>query len=174
MQNNTVWPIRKFTCPYCDAICAFDCVYSARGYYSGYFYPVSVWACHNCDRALFVRNTMTEFDHISRQELRVESVLPATEPNVDQRIPDGIAVDFVEASRDYNIASYKSAAVMARRTVQKMCLNLGATPGTKLHQQIDELKINSKLHSDLADIATEIRYLGNDGAHPEDDAVLTI
>jgi len=28
-----------------------------------------------------------------------------------------------------------------------------------------------KLHSDLADMATEIRFLGNEGAHPENDGI---
>ena len=170
MQNNTIWPVQKFTCPYCHAISAFGCVYSATSYNGGY-YPVSVWACHNCDRAIFVRNQGTAHQHVASGELRIDSILPASEPSVDQRVPEGIGADFIEASRDFNIASYKSSAVMARRTIQKMCLNLGATKGKKLHEQIEELKKGGRLHPDLADIATEIRFLGNDGAHPEDDGI---
>ena len=60
---------------------------------------------------------------------------------------------------------------MARRTIQKMCLNLGATKGKKLHEQITELKSAGKLHHDLADMATEIRFLGNESAHPDDDGL---
>lgn len=171
MRTNTTWPTKKFTCPYCHAVSAFDCVFSSKGVYENYYYPVSVWGCHNCDRAIFVRNERTEHEHVSSQSLNIESILPASEHTVDKRVPVGIADDFIEATRDYNIASYKSSAVMARRTVQKMCVNLGATVGEKLHKQIEELKTNNKLHPDLADLATEIRFLGNDGAHPEDDGL---
>jgi hypothetical protein len=52
-----------------------------------------------------------------------------------------------------------------------MCLNLGADKNKKPYKQIDELKNSGKLHSDLADIATEIRFLGNDGAYPDSDGL---
>lgn len=171
MENNTVWPTRKFTCPYCHAVSAFDCIFSKRGNFEGRFYPISVWSCHNCDRAIFVTHANTQYSHGSQTNSTANSIFPTMEPAVDSRVPAGIADDFIEAAKDYNIASYKSSAVMARRTIQKMCLNLGATKGRKLHLQIAELKTNGKLHPDLADIATEIRFLGNDGAHPEDDGL---
>jgi hypothetical protein len=171
MQKNVDWKIRKFTCPYCHVISAFDCIFSVRGSYENELYPVSVWSCHNCDRALFVRGNSSPYPHIIEQSLNIISISPASEPTVDSLVPEGIANDFIEASRDFNIASYKSSAVMARRTIQKMSLNLGATKTKKLYEQIEELKQEGKLHPDLADIATEIRFLGNNGAHPEDDGL---
>ncbi len=171
MQTNTTWKTQKFTCPHCHAVSAFDCVFSARGFSGGQYHPISVWVCHNCDKFIFVRQESTPHEHVSRESFRVISVLPASEPSVDSRVPEGIAADFAEAARNFNIASYKSSAVMARRTIQKMCLNLGATKGKKLHEQVTELQGNGKLHPDLAAIATEIRFLGNDGAHPEDDGL---
>jgi hypothetical protein len=170
MENNTNWPTQKFTCPHCHAISAFDCIFSIRGLYQGNYYPISVWSCHNCNRAIFVRQKTAD-NYYSKNQFDIESILPATQPIVDNRIPGGIAADFIEASKDYNIASYKSAAVMARRTIQKMCLNLGATKGKNLYEQIGELEKSGKLHPDLASMATEIRFLGNDGAHPEDDSL---
>ena len=171
MEKNNVWKVRQFTCPYCHGVSAFDCIFSVRGLYGGELHPVSVWSCHNCDRAIFVRGSKSPYPHVVEQNLNINSISPASEPDVDSRVPKGIADDFVEASKDFNIASYKSSAVMARRTIQKMSLNLGATKTKKLYEQIDELKISGKLHPDLADIATEIRFLGNDGAHPEDDGL---
>ncbi len=171
MESNTIWPIEKFTCPYCHAISAFNCIFSQRGVNNKTYYPISVWSCHNCDKGIFVRHGETKNKHESSLFINIKSILPATEPSVDEKIPEGIAEDFIEAARDYNIASYKSSAVMARRTIQKMSLNLGATKGKKLYQQIEELKKSGKLHFDLADMATEIRFLGNDGAHPDDDGL---
>lgn len=170
MNINTTWPIQNFTCPHCHAVSAFNCIFSARGSYKGSYYPVSLWSCHSCDRSIFINQGKSDEFNSSRR-FNIESIYPTNEPNVDTRIPEGLAVDFIEATKNYNIGSYKSSAVMARRTIQKMCLNLGATKKKKLYEQIDELKLNGKLHSDLADIATEIRFLGNDGAHPEDDGL---
>lgn len=171
MQTNTTWQNRKFTCPHCHAVCAFSCIFSHRGNFNGVLYPISVWACHNCDRAIFVTQQESVYEHEVTLSLIIKEVFPTKERTVDAHVPEGIANDFIEASKDYNIGSYKSAAVMARRTIQKMCLNLGASKNKKLHEQIDELKTMGKLHTDLADIATEIRFLGNDGAHPEDDGL---
>lgn len=171
MRTNTNWPVKKFSCPYCRAVCAFDCIYSVKGIFNNVFYPISVWSCHNCDRAIFVRSSATQYEHVSTGSLTIETVYPSNEIVVSEYIPEGIASDFIEASKDYNVSSYKSSVVMARRTIQKTCLNLGATKGKKLYQQIEELKVSGKLHPDLASLATEIRFLGNDGAHPEDDGL---
>ena len=171
MKTNELRATQKFNCPYCHAVSAFDCLFSVRGVFQSRYYPISVWACHNCDRAIFVREEDTPHENIAHSRFSIALILPATEPKVDSRVPNGIAADFIEAARDYNIASYKSSAVMARRTIQKMCINLGATKEKHLFEQIEELKNNGKLHSDLADIATEIRFLGNNGAHPENDGL---
>jgi transcription elongation factor Elf1 len=171
MRTNTSWPVRKFTCPYCGAVSAFDCIFSVKGNFNGILYPVSVWSCHNCDRSIFIRNRQTEYEHEATNSMVIDSIYPTQEKFVDSHVPIGIANDFIEASKDYNIAAYKSSVVMARRTIQKTCLNLGATKTKKLYEQIEELKLSGKLHTDLADLATEIRFLGNDGAHPEDDGL---
>jgi Domain of unknown function (DUF4145) len=171
MIQSSHLPNRNFLCPHCHATCGFTCVYNTRGHYGSMFYPVSIWSCHVCDRSIFVKGERTEHDHIANSQLRIESIYPTNEPTVDARVPAGIAADFIEATKDFNIGSCKSSVVMARRTIQKMCLNLGATKGKKLHEQINELLVSGKLHPDLAAIATEIRFLGNDGAHPEDDGL---
>src|ERR1700733_6534315 len=170
MNQNSIWQTDKFECPHCHAISAFDCIFSIRGEFEGVFYPFSVWQCHNCDRAIFITHQPGE-EFVTRTHRRIESSFPTKQPKVDHRVPEGIAADFTEAAKDYSIGSFKSSAVMARRTIQKMCLNLGASKGKKLHEQIEQLKSGGKLHPDLADIATEIRFLGNDGAHPEDDGL---
>lgn len=170
MQGNTKWPNQTLKCPYCKALSTFSCEFSARGFHGGTHYPVSVWRCHHCDRGVFITNEPTPHSHVAEQ-LRVLSIFPSDEPSVDSLVPEGIAADYIEAAKCFNIAAYKACVVMARRAIQKMCLNLGADKGKKLYQQIDDLKTAGKLHPDLAEIATEVRYLGNDGAHPEDDGL---
>lgn len=169
MQSNSKWENKIFACPYCGAMSTFSCLFSVKGFFKGSLFPFSVWSCHHCDRAIFVTHNPSEYDHVVTQQFQLKSVFPSLEPIVDERVPRGIAEDFVEAGRCFNIGAFKASVVMSRRTIQKMCLNLGANKGEKLHKQINQLKQEGKLHSDLADIATEIRFLGNGGAHPIDD-----
>lgn len=170
MRENEIWPNRKFDCPYCKAVSAFSCVFSVRGNCESRLYPVSVWECHNCDRAIFVRNEPTPYDHVAR-ELHIQDIYPTDEPTVDANIPSGVASDLIEALRCYNIKANKAAVAMCRRALQKACLNLGADKTKKLVVQIKSLKDAGKLHPDLAEIATEIRIIGNEGAHPDEDGL---
>lgn len=170
MNKNEIWPNRKFDCPYCKAVSAFSCVFSVKSSYASKLYPVSVWKCHNCDRAIFVRNESTSYDY-EAGELHIQDIYPADEPTVDANIPEGVASDLIEALRCYNIKANKAAAAMCRRALQKACLNLGADKTKKLVDQIKSLKVAGKLHPDLAEIATEIRILGNEGVHPDDDGL---
>lgn len=171
MKPNTSWSNQKFTCPYCHAVSTFSCVFSVKGNYNNHIFPFSLWSCHNCDKAIFATHESTLYDHVATDYLKINQIHPSKEPLVDERVPEGIAKDFIEATKCFNISALKASAVMSRRTIQKMCLNLGADKSKKLYEQIDELKNTSKLHPDLAEIATEIRFLGNGGAHPIDDGL---
>jgi hypothetical protein len=58
---------------------------------------------------------------------------------------------------------------MARRAIQAACLLKGASEKKPLFEQIDELARDGKITQDLRQWAHEVRYLGNDGAHPASD-----
>jgi DNA-directed RNA polymerase subunit RPC12/RpoP len=171
MEENTLWKNRIFECPYCKARSTFTCVFSVKGNHNGNKYPISVWECHYCDRGIFVKQKESQYDHVVRERFEIDTIFPSNEPSVSDKVPEGVAIDFIEAAKCFNISAHKASAVMSRRTIQKMCVNLGAEKSKKLYQQIQELKDLGKLHPDLADMATEIRFLGNDGAHPEDDGL---
>lgn len=171
MRENTQWPNKIFKCPYCKANSTFSCIFSVKGDHKGFIYPISVWSCHYCDHGIFIKHIKTQYDHIAEGTLGIDTIFPSNEPCVDDKVPEEVGVDFVEAAKCLNISAYKASAVMSRRTIQKMCVNLGADKSKKLYQQIQELKVLGKLHPDLADMATEIRFLGNEGAHPENDGI---
>jgi|GEM_PF-1043217 len=158
-------------CPYCKAMSAFSCMFNAVGTFQDKHYPINVWKCHYCDRGIFIKDRTTMDYYEAQKSLDIEVIFPSNEPEVNDKVPAGISNDYIESAKCFNIAAYKASVVMARRAIQKMCLNLGADKTKKLYQQIEDLKNNGKLHSDLADIATEVRFLGNDGAHPEDDGL---
>lgn len=100
---------------------------------------------------------------------------PLPEP-IDERVPESIREDFEEANLCFSVDAYRAAAVMARRTLQSICLDKGANEGDKLHQQIDWLFSQQIITRELKEWAHEVRYVGNDGAHPkkpEDDIPVT-
>lgn len=89
--------------------------------------------------------------------------LPGT---VASEIPDPIKSDFEEALICEAAGSYRGSAALARRTLQVICVDKGASKSKKLHEQIDELFTKNIITQDIKDWAHEVRYVGNDAAHP--------
>ena len=57
---------------------------------------------------------------------------------------------------------------MCRRAIQASSKDFEAA-GDKLIHQIDDLAKKGKITEPLKDMAHQIRKIGNDGAHPDDD-----
>lgn len=83
----------------------------------------------------------------------------------DSAIPDDIAKSLNEAKLCCSSKCYRACATMARRAVQQACHAKGATKGD-LVAQINHLAESGVITKDLADWATVVRWIGNDGAHP--------
>ncbi len=115
--------------------------------------------CNSCDFHFLV----TRYDSNGQ----IIKIWPKTLPGkVDDLVPDPIKGDFEEALVCEAANSYRGAAALARRTLQVICLNKGAPEKKKLHEQIDWLFDNSIITQDIKDWAHEVRYVGNDAAHP--------
>ena len=84
---------------------------------------------------------------------------------------DSVKKDFEEALLCQSVGAYKGAAVLARRSVQLICLDKGAKKDEKLHKQIEELFNNNIITQDIKNWADEVRYIGNDAAHPNKEEV---
>ncbi|TWP21832.1 DUF4145 domain-containing protein [TM7 phylum sp. oral taxon 352] len=91
--------------------------------------------------------------------------------SINESIPQEIKTDFEEALLCYSVNAYRGAAALARRTVQLICLDKRADKNKKLYQQIDELFKNGVITKDIQEWAHEVRFLGNDAAHPSKDTV---
>jgi hypothetical protein len=99
-------------------------------------------------------------------------IYPKTLPQtVDKLVPSPIKEDFEEALLCYSVGSYRGAAALARRTVEVICLDKGASTKKKLNEQIDELFTNGVITKDIQEWAHEVRFLGNDAAHPTKNEV---
>lgn len=124
--------------------------------------------CQNCRAVIYVvgkRDPRT-----NRYEYKESFPLDDAESLVDKQIPKGVREDFVEALKGKSVSAYKATVVMCRRALQASCQQFGAE-GTKLIEQIDDLAAKGRITGALRQMAHDIRKLGNDGAHPDEDGL---
>jgi hypothetical protein len=108
-------------------------------------------------------------------------VYPTPLPSpTDKRIPSAIGDVFTEAKICFSVDAYRASAAMSRRALQMACEDKGASANDKLQKQIETLATNGVITKDLKEWAHTIRWVGNDGAHPnpmdvdKDDAEETL
>lgn len=82
----------------------------------------------------------------------------------DSDIPNEIRETFKEAIECHANGSYRSSAIMVRRTIEVLCDEKNAK-GDKLYERIDDLGQLSSLPKAFIDAMHDVRYLGNDAAH---------
>lgn len=83
----------------------------------------------------------------------------------DIRVPESVRVNVDEAKHCLSFGAVLASAVMARRTIQAICVDKGVSPRKKLEHQIDELATNSLITNSTRDRAHTVRWIGNDAAH---------
>jgi len=120
--------------------------------------------CNGCDfHLLVVRN---------RTGGSIRTIYPYPLPKkTDNRIPELVKKDFDEALLCLSVGAARGAAVLARRALQTMCKDKGAIK-KELKDQIDELFTLNIITKDLQDWSHEVRFVGNDAAHPNNADVL--
>lgn len=115
--------------------------------------------CNNCNNPVLVLNDG-------------QKIYPTPLPKpTDIRIPEIIRNDLDEAKICFSVNAYRACAVMARRALQVCCIDKGANKDNLLVNQIEELFNQGIITKDIKDWATAIRWVGNDGAHPNADFV---
>lgn len=119
--------------------------------------------CNSCEQFFLVERIP------SNQQ--IVKIYPETlSKPVDDRLPENIKQDLKSALACFAINEYRASVTMARRALQGICLEKGAPKDQKLKKQIDYLFTEGVITKDLKEWAHEVRYVGNDGAHPEDPA----
>ncbi|MEV7054117.1 DUF4145 domain-containing protein [Streptomyces microflavus] len=117
-------------------------------------------ACTTCNTAMVL---VSEFVWGPDEWESPENVWPNGARTVDS--PYRVQRAFQEAYRCFHQANaYAATATMARRTLELVCNDQGAS-GSTLAKKIDWLKQNNKIEGRLFDWATALRFVGNDGAH---------
>lgn len=160
----------SISCPYCQRHTALS-VGKAQYYgtYGKIQYVSAAWTnelnerwwigiCNGCSKPVLVKN-------------KGEEIYPHPFPSpTDNRIPDPMRSDLMEAKLCNSIKAFRACAVMARRTIQNACIEKGAKK-KDLVDQIKELQANGTITKDLQKWADVVRWIGNDAAHPNKDTV---
>lgn len=147
--------VDSILCPSCKQ----HTVLSRIVYYDRHPFTFDIAECNSCvQHFLVIRDISTK---------KILKIYPNSLPGVvSEQIPETIKKDFEEALVCEAAGSYRGAAALARRTLQVICLEKGAPEKKKLHEQIDWLFDKNIITQDIKDWAHEVRYVGNDAAHP--------
>jgi Domain of unknown function (DUF4145) len=125
--------------------------------------------CQNCQAVTFIighRNNQHSPLYVYKESFPIGN----PEASVDKAITTGVRADFVEAQRCRSVNAYKATVVMCRRALQASCQDLKAA-GYRLIDQIDDLAAKGKITTALKGMAHDVRKLGNEGAHPDEDGL---
>lgn len=96
------------------------------------------------------------------------------EPPALEHVPESVEANRSEAYHCQSVRAYRGAVSMVRRAIQASAFDLGVPDDRahqKLHQQIDWLAETGAITPQLKELAHELRFFGNDGAHPDRDGL---
>jgi len=82
-------------------------------------------------------------------------------------IPSDVATATWEAEVSTAAGAFNASATMARRALEALCIEQGATAKGTLHSKIGELRVAGKIPASLLDMAAQVKTDGNTGAHPQ-------
>ncbi len=154
--------ISSVYCPSCRRHTSLSMKENYQSYTNNKAYCIE--ECNYCSQHFLVERTSVNGP--------IVTIYPKTLPkSVNELIPQSIKTDFEEALLCYSANAYRGAAALARRTVQLICLDKGADSRKKLNEQIDQLLENGIITKDIQEWAHEVRFLGNDAAHPNKNTV---
>jgi hypothetical protein len=143
------------------------------------------WIClcdnSKCNKTFFadVKYESSIVGHPGEQSILYFDIIETYPKFVAERhesIPENRWVDYAEASRCFNADSYKATVVMCRRALQNVCLDKGAIKKDANGNWISlrtQLKtaFPQKDYSLIHELSSAIKFLGDYGAHPQDDAI---
>lgn len=177
-------------CPRCDKQSSFDVLGSLPATFdSGYIVSqgspnrrtlidqVTSMECRNCHQPVIVIEQEYVDDTPSNKKhsgglINYRGVFwwPFQGMNLSDDIPIEIQKILQEAKISFSAQCYRASAVMSRRTLEAITVDKGESEGV-LAKRIKNLISMGILDKNLGDWATEIRLIGNSGAHfdPIDD-----
>lgn len=149
---------RLFDCPHCKAKCQFAPLHNNYVKCTADNMYYTAWICNNCSGmilAIAQYSTSGNFDRFWPSFKR----MPGIKTN---NLPKDILYNYIESLITFSSDCHLSTAIMCRRCIQAVCNDKNAN-GDNLMKQIDNMTIDDSLKQ----LAQNIRFLGNRGAHPD-------
>lgn len=156
-------PTVRLRCPRCRHQGTFEPppgadLHDGKAPHDATFYLVRRCPNTNCHAVVFVMSSLLG---------QIKESLPAETLDWDAtNLPDEIKETLEEAVLCYSSACYRASAIMARRTLELVCDDQGAT-GSNLKNRIQALGDNAIVPARLFAALDNLRLLGNDAAHVE-------
>ena len=123
-------------------------------------YLVTLVECPKCEGALLAGQSFDPPSDLGPAERLWPSPLRA----LPYEAPAVLRKDFEEAQRCFARGDYTASAIMTRRFLEGLAVELGATK-RDLFGKLNELKQAGRIEGQLYDWATALRLVGNDAAH---------
>ena len=158
---------------------------SLAGRTTGVEERVGVLHCRNCrQRVLVVEKAKygkqlfsgaTNMPEIRPVEWRGVHWWPPVRSSIHKAVPEAIGLALQEAETTLAANCYRASSIMARHALEAVVAHQGGS-GKSLADGLKSLVSANKLQANLADWATEVRLVGNAGAHnplapvPREDA----
>ena len=132
----------------------------------------SILVCRHCRQGVAVLEEEWIGDHPKREGLKAGGVIswrgfhwwPLAGLVLHSAGPEQIRDAFHEAALALSANCPRASAVMARRTLEAIAVERGESTGS-LADKLKRLSAAGVLHPTLADWSTEVRLVGNTGAH---------
>jgi len=134
-------------------------------------FEVILATCPWCQSAIVAGRTFDHWgdvDDVDFSPPRRLWPLPMRELSIEA--PEGIRRDFDEAQRCMSVSAHTAAAILARRLLEGIAVDLGAE-GRTLAAKLSNLKRTGAIDGRLAEWADALRVVGNDAAHKVDTVV---
>lgn len=116
--------------------------------------------CPNCQGPILAETEEVAPEQWSDPTIRY----PSRGQGADPTWPSVLAARFAEAEACLRARAFNAAAVMCRRTMEQVCMELNAT-GRTLYEKLGNLHAQGLLEPSLLEWANGLRALGNVGAH---------
>lgn len=123
-------------------------------------YVVTLLECPKCEGAILAGQSWDPPDDLGPSERLWPSPIRA----LPFEAPAILRKDFEEAQRCFAPGDYTASAIMTRRFLEGLAVELGATK-RDLFGKLEELKQAGRIEGQLYDWATALRLVGNDAAH---------
>lgn len=123
--------------------------------------------CGRCSGPFLVETRSYEVPGEFTSDDRQRVLFPMARPAVTEGVPLTAARAYDQAARSFQAGLYEPCAIMCRKCLEALCVELQAS-GRTLKAKLDDLQKKGVIDTRLLEWADQLRVVGNDAAHDLD------